>query len=279
MPTKLKFFKVNSLPSVLLPSALYFIKNDNTGLMSLYLTDTGGTISYRTHNSSDILGMLTNYVQSLIGQPNGIAGLDANGKLIGNILSIIDGQDTSIQHNGNFVWKDLVGEFNIKNISGGNNPTWSTFFDNIQGLTFSSNTMNQVWVDFHIPHDYAMGTKVYPHIHFMPLTNASGNVRWGIEYSVAKGHGQQAFPATTTIYVNQYVPANSRYKHFIIETDDANAIPATNIEPDSFIRTRIFRDANNSGDTFNATVNAWQCDIHYQAERIGTMNRKPNFFG
>lgn len=55
MSTKLKFFKVNSLPSVLMRSSLYFIKNDNTGLMSLYLTDTGGTVSYRTHHSSDIL--------------------------------------------------------------------------------------------------------------------------------------------------------------------------------------------------------------------------------
>lgn len=98
MPTKLKFFKVNSLPSVLVPSALYFIKNDNTGLMSLYLTDTGGTISYRTHNNADILVMLTNYVQGLIGQPNGIAGLDADGNLIGNLLAIIDGQDTPTTH-------------------------------------------------------------------------------------------------------------------------------------------------------------------------------------
>lgn len=279
MPTKLKFFKVSTLPSVTLPSSLYFIKNDNSGLMSLYLTDTGGSIAYRTHNNTDIISMITNYVTSLIGQPNGIVGLDSNGNVIGNLIAVIDGQDTPITHNGEFVWKDLIGEFNIKNISGGNNPTWATLFDNLQGLSFSGSTMNQVWVDFHIPHDYALGTKVYPHIHFMPLSNNSGNVRWGIEYSIAKGHGQQSFPATTTIYVTQTVPANSRYKHFIIETDDNNAINSLNIEPDSFIRTRIFRDANNSLDTHSAAVNAWQCDLHYQAERIGTMNRKPNFFG
>lgn len=278
MPTKLKFFKVNTLPSVLTPSALYFIKNDNNGLMSLYLTDTDGTVSYRTHDSSDILGILTNYVQGLIGQPNGIAGLDANGNLIGNLISVIDGQNTDIRHNGNYVWKDLIGEFNIKNTSGANNPSWVTLFNNLQGLSFSHTSMNQVWIDFHIPHDYAVGTKVYPHIHFMPLSNKSGNVRWGIEYSIAKGHGQQAFPASTTIYVTQEVQANSRYMHFIVEVSEAQALLSNSIEPDSFIKTRIFRDASNPADTFSDTVSAWQCDLHYQAARIGTKNRSPNFF-
>lgn len=279
MSTKIKFFKVNTLPSVTLPSSLYFIRDENTGLLSLYLTDINGSVSYRTHDNADIVSLIADYVQGLINQPNGIAGLDSEGNIINSLIAIIDGQDTLIKHNGEFIWKDLIGEFSIKNISGGNNPTWSTFFDNIQGLTFSSSTMNQVWVDFHIPHDYAMGTKVYPHIHFMPLTNNSGIVRWGIEYTVAKGHGQGTFPSTTTIYLLQTVPSNSRYKHFIIETDDTDAISSLNLEPDSFIRTRIFRDASHSQDTLNGTVNAWQCDIHYQAERIGTMNRKPNFFG
>lgn len=279
MSTKLKFFKVNSLPSVLAPSSLYFIKNDNTGLMSLYLTDTGGTISYRTHDSSDILVMLTNYVQSLIGQPNGIAGLDANGNLIGNLLAIIDGQDTVTTHNGNFIWKDLSGEFTVRNLSGGNNPTWGTIFDNLQGLVFSASTMNQVWVDFHINHDIALGTKVYPHIHWIPLTNASGTVRWGIEYSVAKGHGQQVFHPSVTVYVNHSIPANSFKKHFVSEVSEADAIPPTNIEPDSFVKVRVFRDANNALDTYPGEVHAWFADLHYQAERIGTMNKAPNFFG
>lgn len=279
MPTKLKFFKVNSLPSVLTPSSLYFIKNDNTGLMSLYLTDTGGTISYRTHDTTDIIAMLTNYVQSLIGQPNGIAGLDASGNLIGNLLAIIDGQDTAATHNGNFIWKDLSGEFTVRNLSGGNNPTWGTIFDNLQGLVFSASTMNQVWVNFHINHDIALGTKVYPHIHWLPLTNASGTVRWGIEYSVAKGHGQQVFHPSVTVYVNHTIPANSFKKHFVSEVSEADAIPPTNIEPDSFVKVRVFRDAKNALDTYPGEVHAWFADLHYQAERIGTMNKAPNFFG
>lgn len=279
MPTRLKFFKVDALPSVTLPSSLYFIKNDNNGLMSLYLTDTGGSVIYRTHENADIISMISNYVSGLIGQPNGIAGLDAQGNLINNLIAIIDGQDTPITHNGEFIWKDLLGELNIRNLSGGNNPTWATIFDNIQGLIFSGSTMNQVWVDFHIGHDIALGTKIYPHIHWLPLNNIGGTVRWGIEYSVAKGHGQEAFHPTVTVYVDHTFPANSYKKHMITEVPEVDAIPSTHIEPDSFVKMRIFRDANNIADTYNYDIHAWYADLHYQAERIGTMNKAPNFYG
>ena len=111
------------------------------------------------------------------------------------------------------------------------------------------------------------------------VTNAAGVVRWGFEYSVSKGHGRTAgFPATTTVYVNFNVPANSLGTHFIAEVATANAIPSTNIEPDSVIHMRVFRDAANAADTYAGAVWCWQADLHYQAQQYATPNKAPNFY-
>jgi len=115
----------------------------------------------------------------------------------------------------------------------------------------------------------------------MPTTTATGVVRWGIEYSVAKGHQQGAastFPATTTVYVEQTISTASQWQHFVAEVSLANAIPSTNIEPDSVIKCRIFRDAAHVNDTAGE-IHAWQADMHFQVGRLSTLNKAPNFYG
>jgi hypothetical protein len=211
-------------------------------------------------------------IDKRINKPNGVAGLDSNGNLIA-----LDGQETDIKSNNNFIWEDLVHQFSAK-ASGGNNPVFQSVWGNFQGYVFSQSAMNQVWCDFHIRHDYAMGTNMYPHIHWCPITTDTGTVRWGIEYTVAKGHGQQAFPATTTVYVEQTITTNSNQKHMVAEVSDVNAIPGNLIEPDAVIKLRIFRDAAHANDTFPAIVHAWQVDIHYRVGQLGTRNKAPNFF-
>lgn len=190
----------------------------------------------------------------------------------------IDGQNTSIKSNNQFIWKDEKASFVIKSTTGVNNPNWGLLYGNFEGIIFPNNKLSQVWVDFHIDHDIAMGTKLYPHIHWMPLTNNIGYVRWGFEYIIAKGHGQSQFPTTSNIiYVNHTVPENSQYRHMTTEVPEVDGILSSEIEPDSVIKMRIFRDGVN--DTHGSNVHGWQSDIHYQIGQLGTINRAPNFFG
>jgi hypothetical protein len=193
----------------------------------------------------------------------------------------IDHSQNKITQDGVAIWKDNIAPFVVKDTSGLNNPSWGALFNGMQGLLFSASSMNQVWVDFHVDHDYALGTNVYPHIHWTPTTTGTGVVRWGIEYSVAKGHQQGAssvFPATTTVYVEQTISAASQWMHFVAEVSDVNAIPSTNIEPDTVIKIRIFRDAAHANDTYAADVHAWQSDLHYQMNALGSKNKAPNFY-
>lgn len=195
---------------------------------------------------------------------------------------IIDGSaKIALESTGNYGWNDLISNFIVKDTSGLNNPTWGTLFGGLQGYLFSTTSMQQVWCDFHIVHDIALNTVLYPHIHWTPTTTDVGVVRWGIEYSVAKGHQQSSgsvFPATTTVYVEQTIGAASQWKHFVAEVSQANAIPATNIEPDSVIKVRVFRDATHANDTYTGDVHAWQADIHYQVATLSTKNKAPNFY-
>lgn len=173
-------------------------------------------------------------------------------------------------------WRDNV----IQMVSRGDitAPPFRTFRDNIQLYGFSHIDTQEVFGQFHIDHDYAMGTALYPHVHWAHNTTAVGTVRWGIEYTVAKGHQQMAFGPTTTVYVEQATDG-TQYKHYIAEVSDANAIPGTNIEPDTIILMRVFRDATHSNDTLDGDAFGMCLDLHYQADKATTINKKPNFFG
>ena len=217
-------------------------------------------------------------INSLKNQPNGLAGLDANGNIIGSVIATFDGQDGDIRSDNDYVWEDMLADITVKGTSGGNNPTFNVIYGDYQGYIFSPSTMNQCWVDFHIKHDIALNTKIYPHIHYLPMTNNAGVVRWGVSYSIAKGHQQEKFPLPTTVYIEQTIEANSRYLHMVAEVSDLNAILSTSIEPDSVIKMRVFRDAAHPNDTYPDEIHAWQVDIHYQRARLGTRNKSPNFF-
>ena len=179
------------------------------------------------------------------------------------------------------VWRDLIGNITLKGTPGANSPTWKeiTGMTGMYGYAFSASTMNEVWINYHIDHDYYRTSDIFLHTHWLnaAATPNTGVVRWGFQYTVAKGHQQQAFPATTTIYVNQTCNA-TRYMHHIAEVSSGDAVDGTNIEPDTLILCRIFRDAANAADTCTDEVFLLLSDCHYQADRSGTLGKAPDFY-
>ena len=84
---------------------------------------------------------------------------------------------------------------------------------------------------------------------------------------VAKGHGQEAFPVPTTVYVEQNCLAP--YYHMVAET---GPISSPSIEPDALVLVRVFRDAAHVNDTCTNGVFGFTADIHYQSDRHSTLN-------
>lgn len=169
-------------------------------------------------------------------------------------------------------WSDILGEINIKG-SGAQDPTWATIRDGLNGYRFSATTTNEIQTQFHIGHDYKPGGSVLIHAHWLTTGTNTGICRWGFEYSAAKGHNQGAgsvFPASTTVYAEEAGVATA-YTHHV--TEISASITLTNIEPDSIILCRVFRDAAHANDTLTDTVFLIKADAHYETDRVATLNR------
>lgn len=190
--------------------------------------------------------------------------------------SEMDGNFSALNLRTQQGWRDNVIEMTTRN--GPTEPQMSVFRGGIYLLAFPQTDNTEVFGNFHVDHDYAMGTSLYPHIHWSVDSSLTGTVRWGFEYTIAKGHQQMAFGTTTIVYVEQQV-LGTPYMHYIAEVSDANAIPGTLIEPDTLILTRVFRDATHPNDTYDDQVFGICLDLHYQVAQSTTPNKQPNFFG
>ena len=187
----------------------------------------------------------------------------------------IDGSQldlTSLTFDGEAGWDDIIGMLDAGKTTSANDPTWAVFRNGVRAWRFAPGVLNEVWISFHLPHTYAPGTVIYPHIHWSTDGTDTGTVRWGLEYTVAKGYDQESFPASSTIYLEQDA-AGTAYRHMITEVLTANAIPATHLEPDSIIMMRVFRDGTHANDTCTDPAFGICCDLHFQKQAFSTLNK------
>jgi hypothetical protein len=176
-----------------------------------------------------------------------------------------------------FPWRDLTGDITVRG-SGAADPTFATYTGTVmRQYSFSATTEQEVFIVFHVPHDYVPSTNIYLHAHWSnaAATPNTGDVVWGFDYSFAKGFNQEAFPAFTTITVTQACPA-TRYQHNIAETTAITIASLT--EPDGLILVRAYRKAADGADTCTDAVFLHTVDIHYQSTGIGTKNKVNNFY-
>ena len=179
-------------------------------------------------------------------------------------------------------WRDILGGFTNARITGTNQPTWTMVANDGAGSTgvyayaFSPTFLNELWVTFHINHDYAIGTAFYPHIHWLPDNTNTGVVRWGIEFSAAQGHNQAIFGNTVTIFIEQAAPGIVN-RHMLAEIPDPG-VTVPNSEPDMLILARVYRDATHVNDTFTGNAIGLNLDAHFQVDRDSTLNKEPPFY-
>jgi len=175
-----------------------------------------------------------------------------------------------------FGWRDITADINARGI-GANDPSFAAYTGtNLYFYQFSATTMQQVFMCYHMPHDYVPGTDIYLHVHWSNAAASpnTGNVIWGFEYSYAKGHQQAAFPASSTVTVTQACNA-TRYHHHIAETA---AVTISGLEVDGLILVRMYRDAAAVGDTCTDAVFVHTADIHYQSTNMATKQKSPDFY-
>lgn len=146
---------------------------------------------------------------------------------------------------------------------------------------------DESFVDFHIPHDYVMGTPIYIHVHWSHISTVvtGGSVTWAFEIMYAKGHNQAAFPAPVVVSVVDNINT-TQYQHQVAEgvasTDGGSAVSlnTNDLEVDGIIQCRLYLDSNDiiTSDASLVHPFAHFVDIHYQSTGVPTKNKAPDFW-
>lgn len=154
-------------------------------------------------------------------------------------------------------------------------PDWAVLRGNCSAYAFDGNAISeQAWFDVHILHGIKAGTFPTFHVHWSHKEAApTGNVKWNLSYSYAKGYGAGTFASDVVLSTTQ--AAGAQYGHFITPDDDMPT--ATAPEPDSKLICRIWRDPGDVADTFAADAYLLGVDLHYQRGQLGTIERNRPF--
>lgn len=166
-------------------------------------------------------------------------------------------------------WQDLTVDAVASRV-GGTAPTFKAFVGGIYGHAFSAASVDELHIpSFHVKHDAVNGEQVYMHVHWSPATNAAGTVRWGFEFSCAKGYGLGAFTSTTTIYVEQ--DTNGVVRDHLIAESVAQTIAGW--ETDALVKMRVFRDGSHANDDYPDEAFLHTVDFHYLSDHRVTSDR------
>ena len=180
-------------------------------------------------------------------------------------------------------WHDIVGMV-ATFADDANRASIVDYRGGIKALRFAVN--KNAFVNFHIPHDYAMGTDIFIHVHWShaSATLTGGSVTWGFETMYAKGHNQGAFQAPKGVSLI-HAASPIQYQHMIGETamsvtgGSTDQLDTTDIEPDGIIQVRLYLDSNDLIDTVIAPDPFVHfVDVHYQSTNVATKNKAPDFW-
>ena len=128
---------------------------------------------------------------------------------------------------------------------------------------FDATSDEELFFSVQLPHGYAEGTDLKPHVHWVQKTAETGNVVWGLECtSAAYGtvFGLTSIRSVTTA-------AEAQYEHAMASFSD---ISGTGLTISSMLLCRVYRDADNAADTFAADAVLLEIDFHYQVNSVGS---------
>lgn len=198
-----------------------------------------------------------------------------------NTNLVVEGDGTLRLDNDATVWNDLMVFPDATTKGGSNPPEWGTpFMKNTDGTSkgvylwmFAPNQEEELHFTVQIPHDYKLGSDLYPHVHW---TTASGtpsgsNVVWGLEYTLISVGG--FFPVTVTVRTSTLIPEctppSGTGQHLISEF---STVSGTDLGISSVLVCRLFRAAGDAADTFPGDVGLLGFDIHYEIDTHGSRN-------
>lgn len=181
-----------------------------------------------------------------------------------------------------FGWHDLQGQMIIDYDDPGH-AVFSPLVGGLKALKFSEG--GSAYFAFHLPHDYALGTDIFIHVHWTHNDSliTDGAVTWGFEMAYEKGHGQTPTGQHKLLAIPQTVPLTPM-THMIAESacsvvgGSGTQLDTNELEPDGIIFAKMYLDSDDIISTGSHDIFAFFVDIHYQSTGLGTKNKEPNFY-
>lgn len=171
-------------------------------------------------------------------------------------------------------WRDMLGQI-VPRANVPTSPTWTQMGASpFWAYLFALN--DEVWMAFHLQHDYDPGTDIYLHVHWTTDGVSTNTTKWQFDWCYAKGYDQDNFDInagnTTTV---EQAGAGTAWRHMIAEI--ATPISSADFEVDGLLLVHIKRitngGSNNTDSVFVQTI-----DCHYQTSSFATPSRQYPFY-
>lgn len=161
-------------------------------------------------------------------------------------------------------WNDLRVSLESTRINPATSkPDLINFIGNTKVYGFDPSSVEGVTFSLQMPHNYIIGSRLRPHIHFSPTTTNVGDIVFGLECTMSDVNG--TFPSTTTVYATA-TTSGIVGKHQILSFPEISGFQGTS----GMICCYLFRNATDSGDTYTGDVAVLEYDIHYQVGSFGS---------
>ncbi|HEC63721.1 MAG TPA: hypothetical protein ENI23_00340 [bacterium] len=185
-----------------------------------------------------------------------------------------------------FGFADIIGDQFAKN-TGATKPTLTVYNGVVQSFQFAA--ADEVFISYHIPHDYVLGTDIFLHVHWSHIGTlvTGGTITFKATSIYAKGHNQAAFTSTPASGTFTGTASATQYQHILSEIQYSASSPTglqvdtDLLEPDGVIELTLEVDANDitvsSGGVPDPFIHF--VDVHYQTTGlIGTKAKAPDFY-
>lgn len=194
------------------------------------------------------------------------SGLNLTGIKFGDAAnySTFEADGTLLMVGNAKVWDDIRVSI-ITRGSGGTNPTFAQMQGNLYAYKFSGGARNEIHFEVQLPHGWAEGTTIFPHVHWISNgSDKTNTVTWGLEYEWQNIGG--SFGGTTSTISNSVLSGGLKLQN-ISNIQDAG-ITESDKKISSMLICRLYRDGGNDLNNDDCFLLAF--DIHYEVNTIGS---------
>ena len=117
-----------------------------------------------------------------------------------------------------------------------------------------------------LPHNFRLGSMLYPHIHWQPEDNNAGNVLWRLEWQAASVDGGFGGASWHEQELTTAASGDAdKHSYSTFEPIDMSGYGLTTV-----LKMRLKRLGGNIEDTYGNDAKLVEFDIHYQKDSIGS---------